>query len=136
MSVRQQMLPSAAELLSTTHSSLGSVAILMLLHAVWVSHKQKSAHFATDYLDVQYLPSSHDLTDKHQGRKRQFPHVDGDFATHVYIVGRLCQVMAFTKRHCNILSCSIIVAHTASFATRFVHHICHAAHCTDQKSPS
>ncbi|KAL0048824.1 hypothetical protein WJX82_000115 [Trebouxia sp. C0006] len=57
---RQQALPSAAELLSTPHSSL-------------------------DHLHVQYVPSSSDARHKHQGRKRQFPHVEGNFATHVYI---------------------------------------------------
>ncbi|KAL0028916.1 hypothetical protein WJX77_005809 [Trebouxia sp. C0004] len=57
---RQQALPSAAELLSAPHSSL-------------------------DHLHVQYVPSSSDARHKHQGRKRQFPHVEGNFATHVYI---------------------------------------------------
>ncbi|KAL0037200.1 hypothetical protein WJX79_005476 [Trebouxia sp. C0005] len=57
---RQQALPSAAELLSTPHSSL-------------------------DHLHLQYVPSNSDASHKHQGRKRQFPHVEGNFATHVYI---------------------------------------------------
>ncbi|KAA6426209.1 MAG: U6 snRNA phosphodiesterase-like [Trebouxia sp. A1-2] len=32
-----------------------------------------------------YVPSNSDASHKHQGRKRQFPHVEGNFATHVYI---------------------------------------------------
>lgn len=38
-----------------------------------------------EFLTAQYVPNSQDQSSKHQGRKRQFPHIEGNFATHVYI---------------------------------------------------
>jgi hypothetical protein len=43
----------------------------------------------SDHLHIQYVPSSSNARHKHQGRKRQFPHVEGNFATHVYMSGML-----------------------------------------------
>ena len=40
-----------------------------------------------EFLTAQYVPNSQDQSSKHQGRKRQFPHIEANFATHVYIEG-------------------------------------------------
>lgn len=45
------------------------------------------------HLHVHYVPNASQTRHQHQGRKRQFHHVEGNFATHVYTLGNK-QVMS------------------------------------------
>lgn len=75
---------------------------------------------ASDHLNVQYVSSSSDSTKRHQGRKRQFSHVEGNFATHVYLLG----VPARTQ-----LCDRFYITFQLSFAWKITARQWYAAHC-------
>ena len=85
-----RQLPSAADLLSQPHTNLGIMSVLMhpLVCPKILFHKLLAVVSCSDHLQVQYIPDTSALASRHHGRKRQFPHVEGNFATRVYIRGR------------------------------------------------
>ena len=115
-----KQLPPAADLLSQDHSCLGNITGLTYRNACLMS---LTSHFkpvtcCSDHLRLQYIPDTSALARRHQERKRQFPHVEGNFATRVYVHGRHI-LLIHIKAASN--ACDVGCRNRGTF--------CDAAHC-------
>ena len=97
-----KQLPPAADLLSQDHNSLGIITASTYRTGYLMS--PLTSHFKSftcrpDHLRLQYIPDTSALARRHQGRKRQFPHIEGNFATRVYVQGR--HILLISHAGCN-----------------------------------